>query len=165
MTAGQGYIGNRELAISAGLMTESDARVLTYAGQAHTVFVAHRALVVVKVCMTLGSREKSKKVHGGSEKVHPYEGPASMSAWEFGIARNQTTACQSISEVLRVQFLPIPRGATFGSCPGSETSLTWSGCREHTIGKPKPIWPCFSISSRIVDQVGFFRRFEALPMM
>ena len=52
MTAGQGHIRDRELAI-AGLIAESDAGVLTYTGQAHTVLVTQHALVIVKVCMTL----------------------------------------------------------------------------------------------------------------
>ena len=39
-------------------MTEPDAGVLTYAGQAHTIFVTHRALMVIKVRMALGGREK-----------------------------------------------------------------------------------------------------------
>ena len=34
-------------------MAESDAGVLTYAGQAHTVLVTQRAVVIVKVRVTL----------------------------------------------------------------------------------------------------------------
>ena len=39
-------------------MTESGAGMLTYADQARTVFVTHRALMVIKVYMTLAGREK-----------------------------------------------------------------------------------------------------------
>ena len=34
-------------------MTESDTGVSTYAGQAHTIFITHCTLVIVKVCVTL----------------------------------------------------------------------------------------------------------------
>ena len=47
-------------------MTEPDAGVLTYAGQAHTVFVTHHALMVIKVCMALAGREK---VDTGEQKL------------------------------------------------------------------------------------------------
>ena len=47
-------------------MTEPDAGVLTYAGQAHTVFVTHRALMVIKVCMALAGREE---VDTGEQKL------------------------------------------------------------------------------------------------
>jgi hypothetical protein len=58
VAAGQGHIRYRELAISTELITESDARVLAYAGQAHTILVTQRALVIIQVRMTLGGREK-----------------------------------------------------------------------------------------------------------
>ena len=70
-----------------------------------------------------------------------------------------------VSEASRTEFIPIPKGAIFGNRPGSETTSPLSGCRGQTIGKPKPICPSFSISSRMVDQVGFFRRLEAFPMI
>ena len=50
-------------------MAKSDAGVLTRADQAHTVFVAQRALVVIEVCMTLGDCEK---VHSGGKSILPY---------------------------------------------------------------------------------------------
>jgi len=53
VTAGQGHIRYRELAISTLFMTESDTGVLTYAGQAYAVFVTQCTLVIVEVCMTL----------------------------------------------------------------------------------------------------------------
>jgi hypothetical protein len=87
-----------------------------------------------------------------------------MSAGKLEVAWDQAATCWDVRKAGIEEFESIPKGATFGSCPGSETSLTCSGCREHIIGRPNQIWPCSSISSMIVDQVGFFRRFEALPM-
>jgi hypothetical protein len=49
VTAGKRHIRKRERAISAGLITGSDAWVVTYAGQAHTFLVTECALVVVQV--------------------------------------------------------------------------------------------------------------------
>lgn len=49
-------------------MTESDAGVLTHAGQAHAVFVTQRALMVVEVCMALGGCEKA---HNGERDTLP----------------------------------------------------------------------------------------------
>jgi len=47
-------------------MTESDAGVLTYAGQAHTVFITQCALMVIKVRMTLGVRKVKKHTTEGN---------------------------------------------------------------------------------------------------
>ena len=69
MTTGQDDIGGRELAISAGLMAESDAGVLTYAGQAHAILVTQHTLVVIEVCVTLGGCEKCEKVCYGWENL------------------------------------------------------------------------------------------------
>lgn len=52
MTTGQENIGDREGAISAGLMTEFDAGVLADAGQSRAWLVTECALVVVEVRMT-----------------------------------------------------------------------------------------------------------------
>jgi len=71
VTAGQGHIRDRELAISARLMAESDAGVLTYAGQAYTVLVTQRALVIIEVRMTLGGCEKDEKIHYSLESTLP----------------------------------------------------------------------------------------------
>ena len=54
MTAGQGYVGDWEIAIPTGLVTKSDAGVLTYADQAHTALITQRTLVVIKVRVALG---------------------------------------------------------------------------------------------------------------
>ena len=56
-----------------------------------------------------------------------------------------------------------PAGAYSGSSPGLEINWTWSGWRGQMIGNAGLIWSLLSISSRIVDHVGFFRRFEAFP--
>ena len=64
-------------------MTESDAGMLTYAGQTHTVFVAHRALMVIKFRVTLAGREK---VHTGEQNILPYQRSASMSAGKLEFA-------------------------------------------------------------------------------
>lgn len=58
-----------------------------------------------------------------------------------------------------------PAGATIESSPGLVMKEVWSGWRGQMIGKPVPIWPLSSISSRMVDQVAFLRRFAAFPKM
>ena len=120
VTAGQSYIGNRELAIATGFVTESDAGVLA-AGQAHTVFITRCTLVVVKVRMTLFARNVRWCVIMGRI---PYQRPAGMSAGELKVAWGQTATCLGVSEVWIPQFSSVPKGAIFGSCPGSEMSLT-----------------------------------------
>jgi hypothetical protein len=47
----------------------SDAGMLTYAGQARTVFVAQCTLVIIKVRVTLGSYGESEKEYGGRQAV------------------------------------------------------------------------------------------------
>jgi hypothetical protein len=42
-------------------MTESDARMLAFASQAHTVLVTECALVIIEVCMTLDDQEKGEE--------------------------------------------------------------------------------------------------------
>lgn len=69
MSTGQEHIRDRELAIAAGLMTESDAGVLTYAGQARTFFVTQGTLVIVKVRVTLGGHGRSEKVYSGRKAL------------------------------------------------------------------------------------------------
>ena len=64
-------------------MTESDAGMLACAGQARTVFVTHRALMVIKVRMTLTGCEK---VHTGEQNILLYQKPASMSAGKLELA-------------------------------------------------------------------------------
>ena len=61
MTAGKFHVRKGELAISAGLIAESDAWVLTYASQAHTFLATERALVVVEVSMALAIAKKVRK--------------------------------------------------------------------------------------------------------
>jgi len=53
MTARQGHIRYWELAIPALFVTESDAGMLTYACQAHAVFVTPCTLVIVQIRMAL----------------------------------------------------------------------------------------------------------------
>ena len=53
VTARQGHVGYRELAISTLFVTESDAGVLTYACQAHAIFVTPCTLVIVEIRVAL----------------------------------------------------------------------------------------------------------------
>ena len=69
MTTGQGNIGDREGAISAGFVAEFDAGVLANAGQTRTWLVTECALVVVEVRMTLGHCAKNQDMHGSGEKT------------------------------------------------------------------------------------------------
>jgi len=83
MTTGQGYVGDWEVAVSTRLVTKPDAWMLTYAGQAHAVFVTQHTPVVVKVRVALGSCEKSS---GGKPRTPPYQGSAGMSAGKLEFA-------------------------------------------------------------------------------
>jgi len=85
-------------------MAESNAGVLTYAGQARTVLVTQRALVIIEVRMALGGREKDEKIHYNLESTLPYQGSASMSAGKLEFARNQTATCQGVSKALITWF-------------------------------------------------------------
>jgi hypothetical protein len=74
VTAGKRHIRKRELAISTGLITESDAGVVTYAGRAHTFLVTECALVVVEVSMALGDFRKSEKMNqSGARNTDTYQ--------------------------------------------------------------------------------------------
>ena len=67
VTAGQGHIVYRELAIPAGFMTEPDAGVPTYAYRACAAFVTPCTLVILKIRMALSVREKGEKLHQDEE--------------------------------------------------------------------------------------------------
>ena len=60
-------------------MAESDARVQAYAGQARTLLITPRALVIIEVRVTLGHYKEGEKrdLRGGN--TH-YQGWADMSA-------------------------------------------------------------------------------------
>jgi hypothetical protein len=104
VTTGQRHIGDRELAISTGFITESDAGVLTHAGQAHAFFIAERTLVIIKVCMTLDNCEKGEKVYQNGEN-RPYQRPAGMSTGKLKVAWNHTATYEGVSKTLETVLL------------------------------------------------------------
>lgn len=73
VTTRQSHIREREFAIATSLITESDAGVQTDAGQACTLFVTHRTLVIIEVRMTLDNYEKDEKLNW-RDKNTPHQG-------------------------------------------------------------------------------------------
>lgn len=99
----------------------------------------------------------------------------SRSKWHY-MRLEVTTWAQSQSQKLTElgQLCPHGKRASQGSrhpppgerrcnSPGRDMLCVWSGWREQIVGKAVPICSRASISSTIVDHVGFFRRLEALP--